>query len=585
MKEIKWLITTIKGYKKFIFTGWGISIVCAMLAMAFPYLFATLIKEVIEEGNKDRLFPILASMLLVIVAKVSVRYGMQRILEFASQNVFKRIRDQIYKKLQDLDFSFFDRHGTGELMAKIVGDTDVIRNFISAATSMILENVLFFVFAFIIISTINWQLMLILLTVSPVIGIVTYKFSKKIKPVFVQIREQYSKLNSVVEENISGNRVVKAYTREAFEIEKFDHENDEYMRINIEATKTNARFAPILDGLSSSMIFIFLISGGTFLYLGKIQMWEFVAINSYLWAIIGPMRMSSNLINELQRFYIAAIRIMEVLRAEPLIENSKNAIFHDVEGVVEFKSVSFGYPGEKTTLKNISFKANKGEVIAIVGPTGSGKTTLAALISRFYDVDEGEVLVDDINVKDYNIQNLRSKIGIAMQDVFLFSETIEGNIAFGVPDISFDEVVAAAKIAGADGFINKMPEGYDTIVGERGVGLSGGQRQRLSLARAICKKPSILILDDTTSAVDMETEREIQRALNGVLKDKTAFIIAHRISSVKHADQILVLEDGVITERGTHQELLAKKGYYYSIFETQSGTYDDRIEGQVVNHG
>lgn len=585
MKEIKWLITTIKGYKKFIYTGWGLSILCTILAMAFPYLFATLVREVIEKGNKDRLFPILASMLLVVLIRVLVRYGMQRILEFASQNIFKKIRDQIYKKLQELDFSYFDRHGTGELMVKIVGDTDVIRNFIAAAMSLIIENVLYFVFAFIVISTINWQLMLILLTISPVIGIVTYKFSKRIKPIFLQIREQYSKLNSVVEENISGNRVVKAYTREAYEIQKFDKENDEYMRINVEATKTNARFAPILDGLSSTMIFIFLISGGTFLYLSKIEMWQFVAINSYLWAIIGPMRMSSNLINELQRFYIATNRIMEILRAEPLIENPKNAIYHVVEGVVEFKSVSFGYPGEKITLKNISFKANKGEVIAIVGPTGSGKTTLASLISRFYDIGEGEVLVDDINVKNYNIQNLRSKIGIAMQDVFLFSETIEGNIAFGVPDISFDEVVAAAKIAGADGFIRKMPEGYDTIVGERGVGLSGGQRQRLSLARALCKNPSILILDDTTSAVDMETEREIQKALNGVLKDKTTFIIAHRISSVKHADQILVLEDGVITERGTHQELLAKKGYYYSIFETQLGTFADRIEGQVVNNG
>lgn len=588
MNEMKWLFNIIKGYRKYIFTGVFISVLCSILAMAFPVLFGTLVREVVEKGKKEALLPILATMIGVVLLKVSLRYSMQSLLEYSSQNIFKNMRDQIYNKLQIQDFSFFDRNGTGELMAKLVNDTEIVRNFIAAAATLIIENVLYFIFAFIVISNINWKIMLILLTVSPVIGIVTYKYSKKIKPVFVQAREQYSKLNSVVEENISGNRVVKAYTREDYEIQKFDKENDEYMRINIEATKTNARFGPVLDGLSSTMIFIFLSVGGTFVFLKKIEMWEFVTINSYLWAIIGPMRMSSNLISEVQRFYIAASRVMSILRSEPLVTNPICPIEHDVDGVVEFKSVTFGYPGEAIVLKDISFKANKGEVVAIVGPTGSGKTTLASLISRFYDVDEGEVLVDNINVKDYDIRSLRSKIGIAMQDVFLFSDTIEGNIAFGVPDVSFDKVVESAKIAGANDFILRMPDGYDTIVGERGVGLSGGQKQRLSLARAICKDPSILILDDTTSAVDMETEREIQKALNGVLEDKTAFIIAHRISSVKHADQILVLENGRITERGTHTELLAKKGYYYSIFETQSGSFDQGaldVERQVVNYG
>jgi ATP-binding cassette subfamily B protein len=323
--------------------------------------------------------------------------------------------------------------------------------------------------------------------------------------------------------------------------------------------------------------------GGMWVINGELTMGELVTFNSLIFAINNPLRMAGWIINDVQRFAASGEKLIELWKAETKIDNSVNPIkLESLKGRIKFNNVSFSYDDEEPVLKNVNLEVNTGETIGIIGPTGSGKSTLISLLCRFYDCTEGNITVNDFDLKDLDLNYLRKNIAVAMQDIFLFSDTIEGNIAYGVPDASFEQVKKAAELAGAHDFIMKFPEGYNTIVGERGVGLSGGQRQRIALARALIKNPSILILDDTTSAVDMETEHAIQVELNKFNENITTFIIAHRISSVKNADKILVLDEGRIIEQGNHEELMNKKKYYYDIYMNQFGNFDEEGKRQVV---
>jgi len=339
---------------------------------------------------------------------------------------------------------------------------------------------------------------------------------------------------------------------------------------------------PVLDSLAGVLTVVMILVGGIMVIHGSLTFGELVTFNSLIWALNNPMRMAGWLLNDVQRFIASAEKVEDLLNTEPEITNEANrtAVRHINEGV-EFNHVWFSY-GDEQVLKDISFKVHPGQTVGIIGPTGAGKSTLVNLLSRFYDTTGGEVIVDGLKVRDWDISKLRDSMAMVMQDIFLFSDTIEGNIAYGNPDADLEMVQSAAKMAEAHDFITNLPEGYDTIIGERGVGLSGGQRQRIALARAILKNPSVLVLDDTTSAVDMETELRIQRTLKSLLKGKTCFIIAHRISSVKEADLILVMDNGEIIERGKHKELLAKKGYYYKVFMNQNGNFDGQHNGEDV---
>ncbi|KAI4453969.1 atp-binding cassette sub-family b [Holotrichia oblita] len=423
------------------------------------------------------------------------------------------------------------------------------------------------------------------LAFAPVIGACAFLQSKEIKPRFSLIREQFSRLNTVCQENISGNRVVKAFTQEDFEINKFTTENQAFWQRNVDSSHVWAKYLPILEICAGLLGFILLLAGGILVILGKMELWQMITINGYLWAINNPMRMLGWLMNDTQRFVASLEKVFDLMRQKIYIKNPEDAVNPGkIKGGVEFKSVWFNYDRNnlgEPALKNISFKIEPGKTLGIVGATGSGKTTLINLIGRYYDVTSGEILVDGINVKKYELFGLRRNVAIASQDVFLFSDTVEGNIVYGVPDAPMETVFRVATIADADGFIKEMEDGYDTIIGERGVGLSGGQKQRLSLARAVAVNPSILILDDTTSAVDMETEHSIQAALKETKQNNpgmSIFIIAHRISSVKSADLILVLDKGEIIERGTHDELVGLEGYYYNLFMNQYGDYKKEAE-------
>lgn len=586
MQSLRWAWTYIEKYKARYFIGLLLALFVSGLSMLNPYFSGRIVDEVIYGHKEDLLWPLLALMVGVTFFKSAIRYVYQLLFESLSQKIIVEIREQLYERIHQLDFSFYDKTRTGDIMARMTGDMEAVRHFTAWSIYIIFENITILLFAIGFMFYIHVPLALTLLTVTPIIGIVGYRLSYHVKPSFSAIREQFSKLNSVVQENISGNRVVKAYVREEYEIEKFSRENEAFKEKNLLSAKIWEKYLPILDSLAGFLTVLMILAGGILVIRGSLTFGELVMFNSLIWALNNPMRMAGWMINDVQRFVASAEKVENLLNTESKINNPVDPpTINSNLGVVEFDQVSFGY-GEEQVLTDISFKALPGQTIGLIGPTGAGKSTLINLICRFYDVDRGEIRVGGNNIKDWNSQNLRKKIAMVMQDIFLFSDTIEGNIAYGVPNASLESVQTAARMAEAHDFISSLPERYDTIVGERGVGLSGGQKQRIALARAMLIDPAILILDDTTSSVDMETELRIQKTQKVFNRGKTCFIIAHRISSVKGADLILVIENGRIIERGNHEDLLINKGYYYNVYKNQNGNFEDlRRSKEVTVHG
>lgn len=574
MAEFKWVWDYLKKYRYTFFTALALVVAMNLLSMVNPYVQGIIVDRVIKDGQTEILLTLAMIMIGTTLLKSIFRYIYLCIFEHVSQSVTYNARESIFRRVQEMDFEFFDCTKTGDIMARMTGDLEAVRHFTAFVIYSLFLHSITFISVMIILFSINATFTLILLIVTPFIGILTFKLAGKVKPAFSAIREQFSRLNSVVQENISGNRVIKAFAKEDYEIYKFSRENVGFKDRNIEAAKVWEKYLPVLDSLAGALSVVVIFAGGIMVIRGNITLGELITFNSFIWALNNPMRMAGWLINDTQRFAASAEKIMSLLEREPKIKNKEQAIGgKKLEGRVEFRDVSFSY-GSARVLEDINFKAFPGQTIAIIGPTGSGKSTLVSLISRFYDCTKGKLLIDGRDIKDYELRQLRENISVAMQDIFLFSDTIEGNIAYGVPEVSLEKVEWAADVAGAHEFIASFNEGYDTIIGERGVGLSGGQKQRIALARALIKDPSIIILDDTTSSVDIETEHAIHKTLREFYKEKTAFIIAHRISSVKNADMILVLGSGRIVERGTHEELLALRGYYYSVFMNQYGDFD-----------
>ncbi len=541
---------------------------------------------VIYGGQHNMLIPLIVLLLLLAVARSVMRWRCMLSLEEVSQTSVMKLRQRMYRKLNKLDFTFFDKTRTGDIMTRMTMDVELIRNLIAYAAPTLLENILTFLVGAGIMLFINWKLAILILLVSPFIAFFANRMGKSVLPAYMNVRSKNSALNTTVQENISGNKVVKAFAKEDFETDKFTDKNEAYRNANIHSNYVSSHFLPYFDIAAASLGIITVVAGGYFVLNGQMTVGGLVVINSLLWTINNPVRQLAWLINDVQRADASTQKVAELLYKRPDIRTKRGIEYADhVRGDVEFRDVTFRY-GDEVALKHISFSVKAGQTVAIIGSTGSGKSSLVSLIPRFYQAKEGSVLVDGRDVRDWNLRTLRKYISVAQQDIFLFSDTIEGNIAYGKPDATFEEVVRAAKIANAHDFILDFPEGYDTIIGERGVGLSGGQRQRIALARAILKEYSILILDDTTSSVDMETEYEIHKKLRQEFSGKTTFIIAHRISTVKDANLILVLDNGELVERGTHEQLLKQKGYYYEVFENQLGDFDQETKTQEVNrHG
>lgn len=554
-----------------------VTVVTAM-GLINSYLNGIIVDKVIYNNQIQLLGLIIAILIGTKLIQTMLRYAFQLIFENVSQNILVEIRKSLYNKIQELEFEFFDKTRTGEIMSRMTGDLDAVRHFVAWVIYNIYTNVFMLIFVLIVMFSVNATFTFFMLAVTPVVAYLTIKLSSSVKPAFAEIREQFARLNSVVQENIGGNRVVKAFAREDYEIQKFTCENEKFKEANMKAASIWAKFLPSIEFFSGMLSVVVILIGGIMVINDSLTLGQLVTFNGYIWALNVPMRMSGWLINDVQRFSASAEKVMLLLERQPQIVNTESSVsVQRLKGEIEFRNVSF-YFGEKPVLSDISFKAKPGQMIGIMGDTGSGKSSLINLIPRFYDCSRGKILIDGRDVKQYDLVSLRKNIGVAMQDVFLFSDTIEANIAYGVPNASLDMVKWAAKLAGAHDFIINMPEGYDTIIGERGVGLSGGQRQRVALARAILKNAPIIILDDTTSSLDFETEHMIQKNLKEYYKDKTAFVIAHRISSLRNADLILVLKDGKIIERGCHQELIDKKGYYYDVYCQQYGDLTNEIK-------
>lgn len=524
--------------------------------------------------NSALFYKLIAAMIGFTLLRVLIVYLDCLAFEQCSQKVLYRVRNYLYDKIQRQDMTFYGTYRTGDLMTRVTGDLDAVRHMVAWVIRVIIESFSLFTAAAIYFLLVDVKMALSILVISPLVFIIIRMFRNRVRPMHALLREKFAAMNTIAQENIAGNRVVKAFAREDYEIEKFDASNRDYRDTNKATAMVWIKFFPFIESIANLMPLTMLGVGGTFLIKGSISMGEYVAISGLIWAIANPMRMMGNIMNEFQRFSAAADKVMEIYYSEPSIKDKKNALDCSgrLKGKIEFRNVSFRYhDGNIPVLHNISFTAEPGQTVAIMGETGCGKTTLINLIPRFYEPTEGEVLVDDIPVQDIKLVSLRKNIGLATQDVLLYSDTIEGNIAYGDSHISKDDVVKFAKYSAAADFIEAMPDGYATIVGERGVGLSGGQKQRISLARALAVRPSILILDDTTSAVDMETEKQIQQSLRELDFEATKIIIAQRVSTTKNADKIIILKDGRVIEEGNHDELVAAGGYYSELVKLQTG--------------
>lgn len=567
----KWIWSYIKKYRFWMAAGLFLSMIVAAVNVVNPLVTGKIVDNVIKAGHHELLLKLILIMLFTTLIKSIFRYSYQLIFEHCSQNVIRTMREDLYNHIQTLDFSWYDSAPSGNAMTLLTSDLDKVRHFVAWVLYQIVENVLVYAFSIITLSTINWKLTLAFMVIAPPVIFLVNKFKLQIRPAHLKVRDQFAVLNTRVGENIEGNRVVKAFVRENYEIDKFDTENIKYRDVAVANADVRVKYTPWIEALCGILPVILILYGGFLIIQGEMTIGELVTFNGLMWAFTQPINMYGTLVDNVQNFRASAERLFELVNTKPKIVNkidAKNIDPATVKGKVEFKDVCFSY-NETPVLKNVSFTLEPGTTVGILGPTGSGKSTLVKLLCRFYDVTSGKILLDDVDIRDYNLQDLRKNIGITMQEAFLFSDTVEGNIAFGNPEVDFEQVEKVAELARVKEFIGDLTEGYDTVVGERGVGLSGGQKQRIALARLFLANPKVMILDDTTSAVDIETEEKIRDSINKQKQGHTTFIISHRVSSFLDCDVVFVLKDGKIVEHGKHKDLVKKPGYYQDVFMEQ----------------
>ncbi len=554
----------------FTLSGVGSALIPPALArQVVDNVFVVAVEEGDFEGKTSLLITLIFGIMLATAGRALSIFLRNSLVESASQKVIRDIKQTMYDHIQSLSFHFFHTHRTGELMARMTNDVEMVRGILVMGVMHGATGIFYVLSSAVVLFTLNWQLALVSVVASPFLFLATYRLRKEIFPKFQQVRTQYSNLNASVQENISGIRMVKSLMRYDHELEKFREQNEGLTGVRDDALKVWARWMPLIEFLSGFASVLVLLIGGVMVINGSMTLGLWVQFNSYLWMLVTPMRMLGEVVNQIALAGSSAERLAEILETEPHIKNPPNAIhLPRIRGGVVFDNVDWSADG-KSILEGISFEAKPGSTIAIMGPTGSGKSSLVHLIPRFYDPDSGRVLIDGVDTRELDLEQLRSQVGLVAQETFLFSETMYNNLTYGRRSAPQEFVRRVAVQTQAHFFIQSMADGYDTVVGERGVGLSGGQKQRASIARALLKQAPILILDDSTSSVDMETEAMIQQALRNLEHNVTTFIIAHRISSVKHADEILVLDHGRIVERGTHDELLKTDGMYAEYFHVQ----------------
>lgn len=557
-------------------------VICVALDMLSPQLTKQIIDDVIGNGNISALKGILLGILIIGVGRLIFGYIKEFVFDITGAAIAADIRTDLFKHLQGLSADFFDRMKTGELMSRIKDDVDHIWDGLTYVSMLIIEVVVHTSLILFCMFSLNWRLGLIPALCMVLCAILAIYLEKKLDKIYEQISEENAKLNTVAEENLTGVRTVKAFAREKFEIDKFLSHNKRYYDLNMEQSKTFVKYHPLFSLVSKLLPLIVLLIGGYFYIYngagGTFTLGDLGAFVQYSTNIVWPMEMLGWLTNSLSSAFASNKRLKKLYAETPSIQEPESpVVLPEVKGKITFEHVSFCRE-EREILSDISFTVEAGSTLGIMGATGSGKSSIIQLLQRLYDCSAGTIRLDDIDIKQLSLKQLRSSISMVMQDVFLFSDTIDENVRLGKRELLNRSLVKeAALVASADDFIEKLEEGYDTVIGERGVGLSGGQKQRISIARALSKQDPILIMDDSTSALDMETEHEIWQSLKD-LQNTTKIIIAHRISAVRNADQILFLEDGRVAESGTHETLLAKKGLYYETYMAQYGEFLNKKE-------
>ncbi len=568
LKEFYW------PYRKYFIFSLIFLLFVTAITVVYPIVLQLTIDEVVLK-ERYPLIPYIAILFFIMMlVKGVATYFHQYLGDLFGVTSVYTLREALYDKLQVLSFRYYDNAKTGDLMSRLTADVEGFRFFLSFGFAELLRITLLILFSLAVMFYYSIPLALVTMAAMPFLAVVVFQFDKRVHPAFRKIRKSFGHLNTRVQENISGMNTVKSLSREDFEIGRFSDRNRRYRQYYLNTAKIWSRYFPLMEFIGNVCAVALLAFGGYLVINNNLGLGELVAFFSLVWYILGPLMNLGFIINQFSQAKASGERLLEILEVKEDIVESDQAIDVAIKGHVTFRNVTLTYvENDDAALKQINFDAPPGKVIGLIGATGSGKTSITQLITRFYEPEDGDVLVDGRPIQDYTLTSLRKNIGFVLQEPFLFSTTIRQNISYGNPEVSEERIRDAAKRAQAHDFITEMPDGYDTMLGERGMGLSGGQKQRIAIARAICIDPSILVLDDATSAVDMETEFNIQKALKEVMKNRTTFIIAHRISSLKHADEILVLEDGKIAERGNHDTLLQKGGIYKRIYDIQ---YQDR---------
>jgi ABC-type multidrug transport system, ATPase and permease components len=552
-----------------------------ILDMFNPYLTKVMIDNVFSHKQLGLLPYVLLGLASITFSRAILGYVKEYIFDVLSTKIHVDMKRELFDHIQSLSFNYFDGMNTGELMSRIGEDIENVWRTISFGLRLFVENIIYFVIATSILFYLNWILALACIAIMIPIAIIATLLEKKIGASYGKLSDQGVILNTTAQENIAGVRLVKAFAREKHEILKFLGMNKENYKLGMEQAKIFGKYIPEIEFLTNISIVIMIALGGILVIKNNMTLGTLVAFNGYIWMLIWPMRMLGWLTNMLAQNAASAKRIFNILDTKSSIEEKEDSVvLNELKGNIVFKNVTFKY-NDEAVLKNININAPAGSTIAIMGTTGSGKTSIINLIGRYYDICEGSITIDGYDIKDLALKPLRSQMSVISQDTFLFSETIEQNIKLGNQAASMEDIREACHNACALDFINELDEGFDTIIGERGIGLSGGQKQRISIARALLRKAKILILDDATSALDMETEYSLLKNLNKIHSRSTTFIIAHRISAVKNADQILYLENGEVVEQGTHEELLKLRGKYYDIYCDQFRDFED-LESEVV---
>ncbi len=495
---------------------------------------------------------------------------------YCTEKATKRLRDNLFAHIQGLPMKFHSKVSTGEMIQRCTGDVDTVRKFIgSQVVDVILLFAVFFT-SFAMMLSMHVTYALIAVSIVPLIFFLSFFFFKKESEIWKKHEAEQDKLTSIVEENLAGIRVVTAFAKQDFEIEKFEKQNQEKLKIGIKHLNLHALYWPISDFLFHAQITLSLLAGGFFTLNGAITVGELIAFYSYIVMVSWPMRRIGRVMSQMSMALVAIERLSTILDDDKEDYSGTYEEDKSLLGDIEFKNVWFKYKDdEEHVLKDVSFKVTAGDQVALLGPTGAGKSTIIALLARFYEPEKGQILIDGIDSKTYSKAYLRDKIGVVLQKPFLFSTTIKNNIKYAKPTATEEEIVAAAKAASIDHIMHVFADGYDTVVGEKGVTLSGGQKQRVALARTLLENPDVLVLDDATSAVDTETEYDIQQALQRYLNGKTTFVIAHRMTSIQYANNIIVLEDGSVAQHGKHEDLVKEEGFYQQVYKVQSAIESD----------